>query len=103
MTEQINRQFLAQTARLSIEALQKCSLQWRRPAIDGLRESFQRIENNPGWTATQALQDHFDTMTVIADSSTDLSLVQGTAVFKNCENLFIFLTKTEGARVRLNN
>lgn len=94
----IGRKTVAQNARISLETMQRIDGRYNTPGINELVASFQRIEDNAGWTATQALQDHFDAMTRIANNGSDLALIkQEASLFRNCESMLTYLVKIEGA------
>lgn len=98
----IGRKTVAEVARLAIESMQNIDGRYKTDGINGLIESFRRIEDNPQWTPEQALQDHFDAMTAIAMNLSELTLLKSQpALFQNCESMLRYLTKVENARVRL--
>lgn len=92
-----DRKLIAEVARLSIETIQRISPPHRTPGLVALAASFKRIEDNPSWTAEQALQDHLNAMTVIAGNPTDLALLKSGSgtLFRNCEIMLNYLTKKE--------
>jgi hypothetical protein len=95
----IGRKTVAQNARLSLETMQHCDSRYNTTAINGLIESFRRIEDNESWTPEQALQDHFNAMTDVANNASDLALIKASPfLFRNCESTLNYLVKIEGAR-----
>jgi hypothetical protein len=98
----MDRRFVASNARLSLQTMQQIKRQYKTAVIDELIASFKRIEENTAWTATQALQDHFNAMTKVAESPSDLRLLQSErSLFRNCESMMKFLIEVEGASFKV--
>ena len=98
----MDRRFVAQNAKLSLQTMQKINPRYKTAVIDELIASFKRIEDNATWTATQALQDHFDAMSKVADSPSDLNLLKSErSLFRNCESMAKFLIEVEGATFKV--
>jgi len=94
----IGRKLVAEAGKLAIGSMQQADSRYRTDVFDALKASFERIEQNEGWTATEALQDHFNAITYVVESGSVGLLKETPALFRSCENMLKAL-RMEGANV----